>query len=223
MAPTRAPAPMATPPTSASSAFTARRRRCATTPDNAATKTWTMVTAATVLTSRRPTPRTGGPKSSSGIMTIAPPTPTSPETKAPLRLSPESTDRKPTVTCPALPQARVVGGHVAERRIGDRLQDGLHLVELGVAGAPLLRLEQQELVAEVDRRLPGDRGDELGRIPLPFGPVAGGALRRGRAAAVDGAAIGADRRRLPPLGGEVGRDLVHAQELHLLGERLHLR
>jgi hypothetical protein len=49
-----------TPPTQASRRFTARWRLCATTPERAATKTCTIVTAATDLTSSEPRPVSGG-------------------------------------------------------------------------------------------------------------------------------------------------------------------
>src|SRR6267142_956692 len=154
---------------------------------------------------------------------MAPPTPTRPETNAPARLSTTRARRK--VTPSRLPQAGIVGGHVAERLVGDRLQDGLHLGERLVAGAALVGLEQQELVLDVRRRLPGDGGPELARVALAalaLGAVAGRALRGGDTPALDGAAIGLDRRDVTALGREVRRHLVDAEQLHLLGERLHL-
>src|SRR5437773_8885728 len=93
---------------------------------------------------------------------MAPPTPTRPETNAPARLSTTRARRK--VTPSRLPQAGIVGGHIAERLVGDRLQDGLHLGERLVAGTALVGLEQQELVLEVPRRLPGDGRAKLGGV-----------------------------------------------------------
>src|SRR5947207_759671 len=115
-------------------------------------------------------------------MTTAPPTPTRPETNAPPRLSAIRTTRK--VTPSTLPQARVIGGHVVQRALEHRLQDRLHLRERLVAGAPLLGLEEHELVADVARRLPGDPRHQLGRVALALGAVAVGALRGDRAAAL---------------------------------------
>src|SRR5712664_4056646 len=100
-------------------------------------------------------------------MTMAPPTPTRPATNAPPRLSATRTRRK--VTPATLPQARVVCGHVLERHVGDGFEDRLHLRERLVAGAPLLGLEEQELVANVARRLPGDPRHLLARIALALG------------------------------------------------------
>src|ERR687888_122806 len=141
-------------------------------PEAAATKTCTIVTAVTVLTSRRPTSRSGGTYRSSGIMTMAPPTPTRPDTNAPARLSATRVRRK--VTPSRLPQAGIVGGHVAERLVGDRLENGLHLRQRLVAGAALVSLEQKELVLEVASGLARDGRPELGRVargaPLSFGP-----------------------------------------------------
>ena len=54
-------AAMVSPPSTARSRRTARRRRWTMKPDTAATKTCTIVTAATVLTSSAPTPSSGGP------------------------------------------------------------------------------------------------------------------------------------------------------------------
>src|ERR1043166_3875641 len=111
---------------------------------------------------------------------MAPPTPTRPDTNAPARLRATRVRRK--VTPSRLPQAGIVGGDVAERLVGDRLQDRLHLGERLVAGAALVRLEQQQLVLDVRRRLARDRRAELGRIPLAalaLGAVAGRARRGG--------------------------------------------
>src|SRR5437660_10058766 len=107
-------------------------------------------------------------------MTTAPPTPTRPETNAPPRLSPTRTRRK--ITPSTLPQARVIRGHVVQRALEHRLQDRLHLGERLVAGAPLVGLEQHELVADVARRLPGAPRHQLGRVALARGARAGGAL-----------------------------------------------
>src|SRR5207247_2144590 len=59
-APASEPAAMATPPVAARRTLTARWRPWAMTPETTATKTWTMVIAATALTSSRPTPMSGG-------------------------------------------------------------------------------------------------------------------------------------------------------------------
>src|SRR5690349_1185093 len=103
------------------------------TAETAATKTWTIVIAATVLTSSRATPSSGGTYSSNGIMTMAPPTPTRPATKAPTRLNAIRTRRN--VTPSTLPQARIVRGHVLKRAVGDGLEDRLHLRQRLVTGA----------------------------------------------------------------------------------------
>src|SRR3954471_11098732 len=139
---------------------------------------------------------------------MAPPTPTRPETKAPARLSTTRVRRK--VTPSRLPQAGIVGGHVGEGLVGDRLQDGLHLGERLVAGAALVGLEQQELVLDIRRRLAGDGGPERARgslATLALRPVDRRALRGGAPPALDGVAIGLGRRGLAPLGREEGRDL----------------
>jgi hypothetical protein len=92
-APAREPTAIATPPVTASRTLMARCRPCANTPEADATKTCTIVIAATDLTSRRPAPSSGGTYSSSGIMTMAPPTPMRPDTKAPT--TPRTNSRPP--------------------------------------------------------------------------------------------------------------------------------
>src|SRR5688572_2080706 len=154
-------------------------------------------------------------------MTMAPPTPTRPDTTAPRKLSTTRVRRK--VTRWRLPQARVVGGQIAKRIVRHGLEDGLHLGEGLVAGAPLVGLEQCQLVAQVLGGLAGDGWHELARIALALGPVAGRALGGGGAAALHRGAIDLHRRRLPLLRREEGGDLVEAEDLHLLGEGLHLR
>src|SRR4051812_829146 len=113
-------------------------------------------------------------------MTMAPPTPTRPETNAPARLSATRVRRK--VTPSRLPQARIVGGQIGERLVCNGLQDGLHLGQRLVAGAALVGLEQQELALDVAGRLPRDGGAELARIALATltgVPMAGRALGGG--------------------------------------------
>src|ERR1700752_4866473 len=161
-------------------------------------------------------------------MTMAPPTPMMPATNAPEKLRAASTDRNAAVTPERAPdarrllQARVVRRDVRERLVGNRPQHGLQLGERGIARTALVRLEEQELVADVARRLSGDGRDQLGRVALTFVAVARHARRRGDAAAIDRRAVGLARRGLALLGGEVRGTLVHAEEFPLLGERLHL-
>src|SRR6185503_7188277 len=106
-------------------------------------------------------------------MTMAPPTPSMPATKAPANPSDVRVRANGTVTRAELLQARVVGGEVGQRLVGDRLERGLHLRHRFVTGAPPVGLEQDQLVAQVHGRLAGDAGNELGRVALPLGPVAG--------------------------------------------------
>src|SRR5215813_14823744 len=109
---------------------------------------------------------------------MAPPTPMMPAMTAPEKLSAASTDRNAAVTPERAPstrpllQARVVRRDVRQRLVGDRPQHGLQLGERRITRAALVRLEEQELVADVAGGLAGDRRDELGRIALALVAVA---------------------------------------------------
>src|ERR1700741_5313135 len=132
-------------------------------------------------------------------MTMAPPTPMMLATNAPEKLRAASTDRKAAVTPERAPDARrllqapIVRHYSRELLVGNRPQHGLQLRERGIAWAPLVRLEEQELVADVAGGLPGDGRDQLGRVALPLVAVARHAGRRGRAAAIDRGPVGLAR------------------------------
>src|SRR4029453_9660817 len=114
-------------------------------------------------------------------------------TKAPPKLRASNTNRKTAFTPASAPgprrrllQTRVVRRDVRERLVGNRSQDGFQLRQRRIARAALVRLEQQELIADVAGRLAGDGRHELGRVPLTFGAVARRARGGGGAASLDG-------------------------------------
>ena len=149
---------------------TARPRRWARNPETAATNTCTIVTAATVLTSSRPTPSTGGPYSSSGSMTMAPPTPTRPDDEVRRRSSGRAgrTERRRSRRVRSGGTTAATSGSSstprrprASRRESTSETD-FSCVSASIARAALVRLEQQQLVADVAGRLAGDGRHELG-------------------------------------------------------------
>src|SRR5262245_58850276 len=171
-------------------------------------------------------------------MTKAPPAPSSPATKAPANPSTRSVTAKARVTPPAepattalwprdgrwrLPDARPVRREIGELLVGNRRHQRLDRLELSVARAPLVRLEEQHLVLEITRRLARQIGNALRRITFARGAVAERALRGRLAPPLDGRGIGRDLRRRALLRGEVGGDVVEAELDDLLGVGLHLR
>src|SRR3989442_447068 len=92
-------------------------------PADAATSTCAIVTPATALTSSWPTARSGGTQRSTGIITKAPPAPSSPATNAPAHPSPSN----------ATPNAGGRGGAAIVRRgVGlDGRRGGLLRAEVG--------------------------------------------------------------------------------------------
>src|SRR5712692_6508152 len=206
-------------------------------PADAATSTCATVTPATALTSRWPTSRSGGTERSTGIITKAPPAPSSPATNAPANPRASSVTPKASVTRPAeaataalrprearwpLPDARPVCRQVGELLVGNRQHQRLYHLELGVARAPLVGLEEQHLVAEITRRLAGEIGDSLGRVSLARDAVAERALDGRGAAALDRRGVELGGRRGALLRAEVGGHVAHAELEHLLRVRLHL-
>src|SRR5262245_30844378 len=101
-------------------------------------------------------------------MTKAPPAPSSPATKAPANPSKRSVTAKARVTPSAepataalrprndrwrLPDARPVRRQVGELLVGNGRHQRLDDLELRVARAPLVGLEEQHLVLEITGRL----------------------------------------------------------------------
>src|SRR5262249_23621511 len=134
-------------------------------------------------------------------MTKAPPAPSSPATKAPANPSTRSVTAKAKVTPSAepataalrprdgrwrLPDARPVRRQVGELLVGNRRHQRLDHLELSVARAPLVRLEEQHLVLEVAGRLTRQIGNALRRIPFARGAGAARALRGRLAPALGG-------------------------------------
>src|SRR5262245_43911153 len=171
-------------------------------------------------------------------MTKAPPAPSSPATKAPANPRARSVMTKARVTPPAEPaaaalrprdnrwrlsDARPVRRQIRELLVGYRLHQRLHHLELRVARAPLVRLEQQHLILEIAGRLTREIGHTLRRVALARGAVAERALCRRLPAALDRRGIGRQRRRGALLRGEVRGDVVEAELDDLLGVGLHLR
>src|SRR6267142_2100888 len=106
-----------------------------------------------------------------------PPAPSSPATNAPANPSPSSVTPNASVTRPAeqataalrprgsrwsLPDARPVRREVGDLLIGNRSHQRLHCLELLIAGAPSVGLEEEHLVAQVPRRLTREIRDPLG-------------------------------------------------------------
>src|SRR5262245_31030700 len=155
-------------------------------------------------------------------MTKAPPAPSSPATKAPANPRARSVMTKARVTPPAEPaaalrprdgrwrlsDARPVRRQIGELLVGNRLHQRLHHLELRVARAALVRLEQQHLVLEIAGRLTRQIGHTLRGITLARSAVAKRALRRRLAPTLDRRGIGRQRRRGPLLRGEVCGDVV---------------
>src|SRR5262249_60633838 len=110
-----------------------------------------------------------------------------------------------------LPDARPVRREIGELLVGNRRHQRLDRLELSVARAPLVRLEEQHLVLEITRRLARQIGNALRRITLARGAVAERALRGRLAPPLDGRGIGRQRRRRALLRGEVGGDVVEAE------------
>src|SRR5262245_944230 len=171
-------------------------------------------------------------------MTKAPPAPSRPATKAPANPSARSVTANARVTPSAeqataaleprdgrwrLPDARPVRRQVGELLVGNRRHQRLDHLELSVARAPLVRLEEQHLVLEITGRLTRQIGNAFRRITLARGAVAERALRGRLAPALDGPGIGRHRRRRALLCGEVGGDVVEAELDDLLGVGLHFR
>src|SRR5215510_13802497 len=171
-------------------------------------------------------------------MTKAPPAPSSPATKAPANPSARSVTAKARVTRSAepttaalwprdgrwrLPDARPVRREIGELLVGNRRHQRLDRLELSVARAPLVRLEEQHLVLEITWRLARQIGNALRRITFARGAVAERALRGRLAPPLDGRGIGRHRRRRALLRGEVGGDVIETELDDLLGVGLHLR
>src|SRR5262245_28319251 len=98
-------------------------------------------------------------------MTMAPPTPSRPETTAPHNPSAPSVSSKAFVIrsrsvlagrglggrARELSQTRIVCGQIVHLRVGDGLHDRLQRLERLVAGATAIGLEELDLVLEVAR------------------------------------------------------------------------
>src|SRR4029434_5421946 len=85
-----------------------------------------------------------------------------------------------------LPDARPVRRQVGELLVGNRRHQRLDHLELSVARAPLVRLEEQHLVLEIAGRLTRQIGNALRRVAFARGAVAERALRGRLAPALDG-------------------------------------
>src|SRR3989442_15898447 len=116
-----------------------------------------IVARATALPSGGPPGGTGGTKRRGGITKRPPPPPSSPATNAPANPSPSSVTPNASVTRPAepataalrprearwpLPDARPVCRQVGELFVGNRQHQHLYRLELGVARAPPVGLEE---------------------------------------------------------------------------------
>src|SRR5207253_2751520 len=128
---------------------------------------------------------------------------------------PEPDENGPIGEC-HLPDARPVGREIGDLLVGDRAHQGLQRLEVLVAGASPVGLEEQHLVAEIPGRLAREIGDTFGWIPLARDAVATRALDGRGSPALDLGGTERDGRWRTRLSGEVRRNVVDAELEHHL-------